>query len=87
MFNILGAATIGYLTITGATTNGGVVARGLVRAGRHLLAGQCGPAAVEALAAVAAPAVMSYTATANLVGDVLEGATELFDNVLGVHQS
>jgi len=86
MFNILGVATIGYLTITGATTNGSVIARGLVRAGRHLLAGQCGPAAVEALATVAAPAVMSYTATANLVGDIVEGAAELFENVLGVRQ-
>jgi len=86
MIHFLGAATLGYLAVTGLATNGLVVARGLMRAGKHLLAGECDKAAVEALATVAAPAVMTFTAAANLVDDVVEGAAELFDGVLANSQ-
>ena len=87
MFQFLGVAGLAYLGATGLVTNGSVVARGLVHAGRRLLNGECNCAAGEVLASFAAPAVMGFTATANLIGDVVEVATELFGGVLASSQS
>jgi len=86
MLHFLGIATLSYLGITGLVTNGSVVTRGLMHAGRRLLNGECESAAVEVLASLAAPAVMGFTATSNLIGDVVEGATELFGGVLASSQ-
>ena len=44
--------------------------------------GNLGNAGMEVAVAVAAPAVMTYQAAANLVGDVVEGADELIGGLL-----
>lgn len=62
-----------------ATSPGGPdgIVRGLFRAIRHLVDGDYREAGVETIAAVAAPALMSYASTASLVLDVVDGAYEL----------
>src|SRR5262249_13947699 len=82
MFQLLGPVTFGYLALTGVLTGGSVMARGLMRAGKHLLAGDCDRASLDVLAAPAARAVLVGKAAANLVGEVVHGANELSGDVL-----
>src|SRR4051794_4696279 len=81
MFNaFLAAATpvvVTYLAGTGALTNAALVAQGVVRAGRHLAAGQPGQAAVEVLGAATAPAVLAFHATGALVEEVVAAGGDL----------
>jgi hypothetical protein len=77
MYNILGSIALAYLAGSGTVTNSSVVGRGLFRAIRHMVEGQYREAGVETLAAVTAPALMSYASTAALVLDVVDGAYEL----------
>jgi hypothetical protein len=77
MYSILGSIALAYLAGSGTVTNSSVVGRGLFRAVRHLVDGQYREAGVETLAAVAAPALMSYASTATLVMEVVDGAYEL----------
>lgn len=77
MYNILGSIALAYLAGSGTVTNSSVVGRGLFQAIRHLVDGEYRQAGVETLAALAAPAVMSYASTASLVLDVVDGAYAL----------
>ena len=77
MYNILGSIALAYLAGSGAVTNSSVVGRGLFRAIRHMVDGEYREAGIETLAAMAAPALMSYASTASLVLDVVDGAYEL----------
>src|SRR5271157_4222480 len=77
MYSILGSIALAYLAGSGTVTNSSVVGRGLFRAIRHLVDGEYRDAGVETLAAVAAPALMSYASCASLVLDVVDGAYEL----------
>jgi hypothetical protein len=71
-----------YLATCGLAANACVVGRGLVRAAGQAGAGNFGLAGETALAAVAAPAVLTYNAANNLVGDVLDGASALIGDLL-----
>jgi hypothetical protein len=77
MMNVLGAVCLAYLSGSGTVTNAAVVGRGLFRAACRAVEGQLQEAAVEALASLAAPALMSYGATASLVLDAIEAARDL----------
>jgi hypothetical protein len=77
MYNILGSIVLAYLAGSGTVTNSGVVGRGLFRAIRHMAEGEYREAGVETLAALTAPALMSYASTASLVLDVVDGAYNL----------
>ena len=77
MYNILGSIALAYLAGSGTVTNSSVVGRGLFRAIRHMVDGDYRQAGVETLAALAAPAIMSYASTASLVLDVVDGAYSL----------
>jgi hypothetical protein len=74
MTNILGSIALAYIAGSGTVTNTAVVGRGLFSAARKAVEGEHRHAAAEALGALAAPALMSYAATASLVMDALEGA-------------
>jgi hypothetical protein len=63
-------------------TNACVGGRGLVRAAGQAVDGNFGLAGETALAAVAAPAVMTYSAAANLVSEVLEGSNDLIGGLV-----
>jgi hypothetical protein len=82
MMNILSAVTLAYLAGSGTITNSSVVGRGLFRAIRLAVDGQFREAGVESLAALAAPALMSYASTCSLVVDVVEGAFDLAGPVM-----
>ena len=82
MYSILGSIALAYLAGSGTVTNSSVVGRGLFRAIRHLVEGQYREAGVETLAAVAAPALMSYASTATLVLEVVDGAYDLANPAL-----
>jgi hypothetical protein len=82
MFKILGPLTIAYLAGSGLATNACVVGRGLFRAAGEALKGNFGNAGQEAAAAIAAPAVMTYAAAANLVEEVVVGANSLIGGLL-----
>ena len=82
MLNLLGSIALAYVAGSGTVTNTGVVGRGLFRAVRRACERKFEEAAVEALAALAAPALMSYAATSSLVMDVASGAYDLVDSVL-----
>ena len=77
MYNILGSIALAYLAGSGSVTNSSVVGRGLFRAIRHIVEGDYREAGVETLAALAAPALMSYASTASLVLEVVDGAYAL----------
>src|ERR1700683_1914928 len=74
MYNILGSIALAYLAGSGSVTNSRVVGRGLFRGIRHIVEGAYREAGVETLAALAAPALMSYASTASLVMEVVDGA-------------
>jgi len=59
-----------------------VVGRGLFRAAGQALQGNFGNAGMEVAAAVVAPAVMTYHAATNLIGEVVEGANDLIGGLL-----
>ena len=65
MLNVLGATALAYLAGSGCVTNTAVIGRGLFRSACRAVQGRYDEAAVEALAALAAPALMSYGATAS----------------------
>ena len=67
---------LGAESTAGACTSS-VVGRGLFRAIRHIVDGDYREAGVETLAALAAPALMSYASTASLVMEVVDGAYSL----------
>jgi hypothetical protein len=77
MYSILGSIALAYLAGSGTVTNSSILGRGLFKAIRHLVEGQYREAGVETLAAMAAPALMSYASTAELVLDVVDGAYDL----------
>ncbi len=77
MFNLLGSIGLAYLAGSGACTNAAVVGRGLFRAARTAVGGSYSEAAVEALGALAVPALMSYGSIASLVMDVVDAAGDL----------
>ncbi len=77
MYSILGSIALAYLAGSGTVTNSSVMGRGLFRAIRHMVDGEYREAGAETLAAVAAPALMSYASTASLVLEVVDGAYEL----------
>ena len=66
-----------YLAGTGVVTAAAVMGKGMVRAVRKAIANDLRDAGVEALAALAVPAVLSYTAVSSLIGEVVNGASEL----------
>ena len=82
MLNILGSIALAYVAGSGTVTNSGVMGRGLFRAARKACERKFDEAAVEALAALAAPALMSYASTTSLVMDVVDGAHDLVGTVL-----
>jgi len=59
-----------------------VMGKGMVRAVRKAVAGDLHDAGVEALAALAVPAAMSYAAMSALITEVVNGATALAGNAL-----
>jgi hypothetical protein len=75
--NILGPVCLAYLSGSGTVTNVAVVGRGLFLSACRAAEGHFHEAAVEALASPAAPALMSYGATASLVLDAIDMAREL----------
>ena len=77
MTNIISAVALAYLSGSGMTTNAALIGRGLFRSVRSAVAGDFRGAAVEALASLATPALMSYSAMASLVLDALDAAREL----------
>ena len=77
MMNILGAVCLAYSSGSGTVTNSMIVGRGLFRSACRAVEGNFQQAAVEALASLAAPALMSYGATASLVLDAIDSAREL----------
>ncbi len=77
MYSILGSIALAYLAGSGTVTNSSVMGRGLFRAIRHMVDGEYREAGIETLAAVAAPALMSYASTASLVLEVVDGAYAL----------
>ena len=83
MLHILGGVALAYGAGTGLLTNGALVARGLVRAGRAAVDGDLGAAGVEALAALVAPVALSCSAVATLVTEVIGGASDLAGEALG----
>ena len=83
MVNILGSVALAYLAGSGVITNTSVVGRGLFRAIRSCAEGQFREAGVETLAALAAPSLMSYAATASLVMDVVDTCYQLAGPAIG----
>ncbi len=84
MFCAIGSAFVGYLAAAGLATNAAVVGRGMVASVRLASQGQYREAGLQALAAVAAPAVMVQAATTELVLDVIDAARELTVKPLAV---
>jgi hypothetical protein len=77
MLNLLGAVALSYLAGSGTVTNAAVVGRGLFRSACRAFQGDVREAAVEALASLAAPALMSYATTASMILDAVQTAHEL----------
>ena len=82
MFNLLGSVTLVYLAGTGLVTTASVMGKGMVRAVRKAVTGDLRDAGLEALAALAVPAVLSCTAMSSLIGEVVNGASELAGDAL-----
>jgi hypothetical protein len=77
MFALLSSSLTGYLAATGLVTTTAVAGRGLVRSVRLVAQGQYGEAGLQALAALATPAVLAQTAVAELFVDGIGAAREL----------
>ena len=82
MFHFVGSVALAYLAGSGGVTAAAVIGKGLVRAVRKAVAGDLRDAGVEALAALAVPAVMSYAAMSALITEVVNGATALAGDAL-----
>ena len=82
MFTTLAALAMTYAAGTGALTNLAVIGRGLVRAADQLGNGDYEAAGVEALAGLAAPALIAYHAASGLMSDVADAALNLAGGVL-----
>ena len=82
MFTTLAALAMTYAAGTGALTNAAVIGRGLVRAGENLFGGDYQAAAIEALAGIAAPALIAYHAASGLMTDVADATFKLANGVL-----
>ena len=67
----------GYFVAAGLVTTTAVAGRCLVRSVRLAAHGQYGEAGLQALAALATPAVLAQAATAELLVDVIDAAREL----------
>jgi hypothetical protein len=79
---MLSAAVTGYFVAAGLVTTTAVAGRGLVHSVRLAAQGQYGAAGLQALAALATPAVLAQTATAELLVDVVDAARELSGQTL-----
>jgi hypothetical protein len=82
MFHFVGSVALVYLAGTGMVTTAAVMGKGMVRAVRKAVAGDLRDAGVEALAALAVPAVLSCTAMSSLITEVINGATGLAGDAL-----
>ena len=82
MFHILGSVALAYLAGSGGVTAAAVMGKGMVRAVRKAVASDLRDAGVEALAALAVPAVLSCTAVSALITEVVHGASDLADDAL-----
>jgi len=82
MFQFMGSVALAYLAGTGVVTAAAVMGKGMVRAVRKAIANDLRDAGVEALAALAVPAVLSYTAVSSLIGEVVNGASRLAGDAL-----
>ena len=82
MFHFMGNVALAYLAGSGVVTAAAVMGKGLVRAVRKAVAGDLHDAGVEALAALAVPAVLSYAAVSALITEVINGASELAGEAL-----
>ena len=82
MLTTLSALALTYAAGTGAFTNLAVIGRGLVRAAEQLFEGDYQSAAIEALAGLAAPALINYHAASGLMSDVADAAIHLVGGVL-----
>jgi hypothetical protein len=87
MLYSIGSAFVGYLAAAGLATNAAVVDRGLVASARLASRGQYREAGLQAVAAVAAPAVMVQAATTELVLDVIDASRELSGKTLAVAET
>lgn len=83
---MLSATVAGYSVATGLVTTTALAGRGLVHSVRVATQGQYGAAGLQALAALATPAVLAHTATAELLGDVIDAARELSGQTLDAAQ-
>src|SRR5262245_12488307 len=82
MFHFVGSVALAYLAGTGVVTGAAVMGKGMVRAVRKAIASDLRDAGVEALAALAVPAVLSCTAMSALIGEVVSGASDLAGDAL-----
>jgi hypothetical protein len=82
MFSALTSSFVGYLAAAGLVTNAAVVGRGLIGSVRLAAQGRFSEAGVQALAAVAAPAVMAQAATVDLLAEVIDTARDLAGQTL-----
>ena len=82
MVHILGGVALAYGAGPCLLTNAAVVGRGLVRAARAAAGGDIRGAGTEALAALVAPAALTYSAVATLVTEVIGGASDLAGEAL-----
>ena len=81
MLHPVGPVALAYLAGSGVVTNAGLVGRGLFRAVRRALDGDFREAGVEALAALTAPALLSYASAAAMVSEVLGSARGLINDL------
>jgi hypothetical protein len=81
MLTTLSALALSYAAATGGFAHLAIIGRGLVRAADQLLDGDYPTAGVEALAGIAAPAVIAYRAASGLVSDVADAALGLAGGV------
>ena len=86
MFTFLGTTLTSYLVGAGLVTTTAVAGRGLVHSVRLVAQRQYGAADLQALAALATPAVLAQTSTAELLGDVIDTARELTGQTLEAAQ-
>lgn len=86
MFSVLSATVAGYFVAAGLVTTTAVADRGLVHSVRLAAQGQYGAAGLQTLAALATPAMLAQTATADLIVDVIDAARELSGQTLDATQ-
>ncbi len=87
MFSMLSVTVPGHFVAAGVVTTTAVAGRGLVHSVRLAAQGQYSAAGLQALAALATPAVLAQTATTELLGDGIDAARELSGQTLDAAQS